>query len=102
VPVDHRLESLDLVVGHLRRTVADADYANHAEAEIDRPPALYYAREQVSGEQGRGCALRLHQGQEDFEAVIHAKPLGSESFALRQTANDRPKGHGAKSAQVKT
>jgi hypothetical protein len=41
----------------------------------------------------------LDQGQENFEAVIHAQPLGGESLALGKGSNDTPESwHGRENA----
>jgi hypothetical protein len=47
-------------------------------------------QKKIAGEQRLGGALRLHQGEEDLEAVIHAQPLGGENFALGKASDDGP------------
>jgi hypothetical protein len=69
------------MVGAPRRAIASPDQAQDAEGAVDRAPTIDDAAEKIAGEQRRGCALRLDQGQENFEAAIHAKPLGGENFA---------------------
>jgi hypothetical protein len=98
VAVDHLLERLDLSIWAPCRAIANPHQAQDAEGGIDRPPAIDDAREQITGKERRGCALRLDLRQENFEAVIHAQPLGGESFALWKASDDAPKSrHGARS-----
>jgi hypothetical protein len=90
MPVDHCLEAVDLMVGASCRVIANPNQAQDAEGAVDRPPAIDDPAEKIAGEQRLGCALRLHQRQEHLKAVIHAQPLGGESFALGKAANDAP------------
>jgi hypothetical protein len=91
VPVDHRLEAVDFMIRASRGAIANLDQAENAERAVDRLPAIDDAAEEITPEQRHGGALRLNQGQEYLEAVIRAKPLGGESFALGKAANDTPK-----------
>jgi hypothetical protein len=96
VSVDHRLEGFDLGVRASRWAIANPDQAQDAESGIDRPPAIDDAAEEIAPKQRLGGALRLDQRQENFEAAVHAKPLGGESFPLGQGSNDTPKSRHAR------
>ena len=47
VPVDHRLEGLDLGVGHLRRTIAHTNQGEDAEAGVYRSTLLDDPHEKI-------------------------------------------------------
>jgi hypothetical protein len=87
------------MIGASRWAIASPHQAQDTKGAVDRPPAIDDAAEKIAGKERLKCALRLHQGQENLEAAIHAKPLGSENFALGKAANDAPKSwHGRENA----
>ena len=51
MPVDQRLEALDLVIGAAGRAIADPDQAQDAERTIDHPPLLENANEKITRKQ---------------------------------------------------
>jgi hypothetical protein len=50
VPVDHRLEAVDLMIGASRRAIASSDQTENAERRVDRSPAIDNAAEEIARE----------------------------------------------------